>query len=529
MMTNRISQEYVLAYDVGSTGLKAVLFDTGGKVVASQYKPYETYYPLPTWIEQEPMEWWDAVCITTRAILKETGISAESIKAIAPVGHQIMAVPVAKNGDLLRKRVQYVFDGRSSDQAQRLIDRVGGYSKFYQIHGLAHPPEILSICKAMWLKDNEPEVYNKTFKFLQSKSFVILNLTDKQVFVDDYGDASNTGWLDIRTKRYSQEIIEAAELDETKLPEIRNAAEIVGFVGQAAALQTGLKSGTPIITGTGDVPASCVGAGIVETNMHYCSIGSANWNGGFVTKPCLDPDKKMVNISHLWKDYICFQYTAAGSVSKDWFENAICDAEKDIIKKISSNFYDVTGERAKKSQPAAKGVFFIPYLRGGGGPHWNPNSRGAFVGLSVAHDKNDMARAVLEGVAFNFRWMMEQSKLAGVPIEEKQCVRVIGGGARNHQWVQVYADVLGSDFHIIKDAHEATAKGGFITAALSLNWYKDYSEAAKKTVEIERVIEPNMERHGVYNEAFPIFKNIYQSLDGLFKDIANLQNKYANS
>lgn len=529
MMLNTANKEFILAYDVGSTGLKAVLFDTAGKVAASKYKPYDTYYPLPTWIEQEPMEWWNAVCITTKAILDETGISVDSIKAIAPVGHQIMAIPVDKHGDLLRSRVLYCFDGRSSKQAEELIRRVGGYSSFYRIHGLAHPPEILSICKAMWMKENEPEVYNKTYKFLQSKSFIILNLTDRQVFADDYGDASNTGWLDIKSKKYSEEILEAAGISIEKMPELRNSHEIVGYVGEDAARQTGLKAGTPIIAGTGDVPASCIGAGVVENNMHYCSIGSANWNGGFVTGPCLDPDKKMVNISHMWKDYICFQYTAAGSVSKDWFENSICDVEKEVIKKVSTGFYDITVARANKSCPGSKGIFYIPYLRGGGGPHWNPDSRGAFVGLSVAHDKNDMAKAVLEGVAFNFRWMMEQSKLAGVPIADKQSIRVIGGGARNDQWVQVYADVMGSDFEVIEDPHEATAKGGFVAAAIALKWYGDYQDAAKKTVAVEKVIKPNPEYKGIYDEAYPVFKRIYQTLEAVFKDIAHLQNKYMNT
>jgi xylulokinase len=147
----------------------------------------------------------------------------------------------------------------------------------------------------------------------------------------------------------------------------------------------------------------------------------------------------------------------------------------------------------------------------------------------VAHDKNDMAKAVLEGVAFNFRWMMEETKLAGVPIEENQSIRVIGGGARNEQWVQVYADVLGSDFQIVKDPQQATAKGGFVTAAVGLKWYKDYTEAAKNTVIVEKTIKPNMEYHQIYNESYPVFKKVYQSLENVFKDIAYLQNKYINT
>jgi len=518
--------EFIIAFDVGSTGLKAVLFNSEGTVASSKYCPYSTHYLTPTSIEQEPDEWWKAVCTTSKAIIEETGLSPDSIKAIAPVGHQIMAIPIDKEGNLLGKRVLYVFDGRSGKQAKEIVNKLGGYNNFYHIHGLAHPAEILSCCKAMWIKDNQPEVFEKTYKFLQSKGFIILNLTDKKVFVDDYGDASNTGWMDIAKRAYSSEIAKAAGVSLDKLPEIRYSHEIAGVVGEAAAHMTGLKAGTPIFTGTGDVPASCLGAGIVENNMHYTSIGSANWNGGLVSKPSFGDKNDVVNICHVWKGFISFQYTAASGVSRDWFEDVLCDTEKKIISSIHSGFYDITGERASKSTAGAKGIFYVPYLRGGGGPHWNPDSRGAFVGLSMAHDKNDMAKAVLEGVAYNFRWMMESTKEAGVPFENDQPIRVIGGGARNERWVQIYADVLGHPFEIIRDPHESTAKGGFILAAVGLGWYKDYLQAAKKTVFIEKKIYPDKEKHAIYNETFQIFKKTYNALETLFKDIAFIQEKY---
>lgn len=523
-MENTHKNEKILAYDIGSTGLKAALYDFNGKVIASKYQCYETYYPFPTWAEQEPEEWWKSICIATREILKETGLSNDCIKAIAPVGHQLMAVPVDKNGNLLRKRIQYCFDTRSTKQAKELIERVGGYANFYRINGLGHPPEILSISKAMWLKENEPDLFNDTYKFLQSKSFIILNLTDKQIFVDDFGDASNTGWLDITEKKYSAELLEAAGINMSKMPEIRNAFEIIGYVGKEASNLTGLKKGTPIITGSGDVPASCIGAGIVEKNMHFCSIGSASWNGTMVDKPILNPELKMINVCHLDNGYISFQVSNGCSVSKDWFENSICDVEKELFNKIGIR-YDFTENMANNSEAGSRGIFYIPNLRGGGVPHHNTNSRGALVGLCIMHNKNDIARSVLEGVALNFRWMVEQSKVAGIKIDSSNGIRIVGGGTKNNLWVQIYSDVLGTDFYIMQNAHEATAKGGFISAAIALKWYRSYLEAAKETVFIEKVISPNLKNHSIYNEAFPIFQKIYFSLEDSFNDIAKFRNK----
>jgi len=425
--------QYILAYDLGSTGLKTVIFDVFGKVLASRYKPYETYYLLPTWIEQSPETWWDAVCSTTKDLLKENNISSDEIKAVVPIGHQIGAIPVDKEGNLLRNRVLYAFDGRSSKQAQELIKRIGGYPVFYKIHGLGHPPEILSICKVMWMKENEPDIYKNTYKFLQSKDYIILRLTDKKVFVDDYGDASNTGWLDIKKRKYSEELLEAADLDIDKLPELCKSHEIVGYVGNEAAEQTGLKQKTPVVAGSGDVPASCVGAGVVKEKMCFCSIGSANWNGSYMTEPSLDPKARLINVCHPFKDYCSFSYTAAGAVSQDWFENSICDVDKEIAKIIGISSYDLTNIKAMRIPAGSEGLFYLPYLRGGGGPHWNSNDRGALVGLSFLHKKDHIARAIFEGVALNFRWLMDQIKLGGVPIIEEDGIRAIGGGAKNKE------------------------------------------------------------------------------------------------
>lgn len=521
--------EYILAYDLGSTGLKAAIFNPVGRVIASRYVPTKTYYLLPTWIEQSPEEWWKAVCKSTRSLLEETNISPEQIKAIAPVGHQIGAIPVDRTGRLLREHILLWSDGRSSKQAAELIQRVGGYDSFYKIHGLGHPPEILSICKAMWLKENEPELYNKTFKFLQAKDFIILNLTDRKVFVDDYGDASNTGWFDIVNRCYSKELIEAASLDLEKLPELCHSHEIVGHVGKEASELTGLKQDTPIVAGSGDVPAACLGAGLIREKMCYVNVGTANWNGAYVAKPCLDSEIRMVNVCHPWKNYSAFSYTAAGVVSQDWFAETLCEMEKESAEKLGIAGYLITKSKAMSVPTGSGGLFYLPYLWGGGGPHWNPNAKGAFIGLTFMHTKSHMARAVYEGVAMNFRWLMDQAKSAGVPIIEKDGIRAIGGGAKNTEWLQIYADVLGMKIDALYAPHEATSRGAFLAAGVGLKWFKDYTDAVEKAVRIELTLEPNDSNHGVYDELYPVFKTIYEALSPTFTDIARVQEKLLKS
>lgn len=528
-MENTYRDEYILAYDLGSTGLKSAIFDVFGEVVASKYETYETYYLRPTWIEQNPEEWWSALCNTTITLLKETNISPERIKAIVPVGHQIGAVPVNQEGNLLRKRAPLWCDARNSKQARELIKKIGGYPNFYRIHGLGHPPEILSICKAMWLKENEPDNYAQTYKFLQSKDFIILYLTDKSVFVDDYGDASNTGWLDIKKREYSDELLEAAGLSRDKLPDLRESHEVVGYLGKDAAKQTGLKVETPIVLGSGDVPAGFVGGGIIEERMNYCSIGSANWTGSYANEPCLDPDIRMINGCHPWKGYTSFSYTAAGGVSQDWFEDTICDVDKKVAEQIDIASYDVTQIKAMRAPVGSAGLFYFPYLRGGGGPHWNPNSKGAFVGLTFLHKKEHLARAVLEGVALNFRWLMDQTERAGIPIIKENGIRAIGGGAKNRAWLQIYADVLGMKVLPLKSPHEVTSRGGFISAAVALNWYRDYPDAVEKVVKIDKIIEADMDNNKIYNDSYPIFKSIYESLAPMFDNIATFQEKYSTT
>ena len=512
-----------MVHDLGTTGDKAVIFNELGKVVASEYRRYETYYPKPTWVEQDPEEWWTAVVESTRDVLKKSGISPDQIDAVSLIGQQIGAVPVDKNGNLVRKRTIIWADARPVKQARELLEKLGGFEELYRINGLGHIPEMLSICKVMWLKENEPEVYENTYKFLQSKDFIINRLTDGEVFVDDYGDASNTGWLDIKKRTYSSELLSLAGIDPDKLPEIKNSYEIVGEVGEKAAEKTGLKKGTPIVLGTGDVPASCVGAGVLKEKMGFGYIGSANWGGFYSSRLNLNPNVRVINICHPIDGYVVFSYTPAGGVSLDWAKQIFYGVEEKLSDVMGINIYDFMNSKVRDTSTGSLGVIYLPYLRSGGGPHWNPNARGALIGLTMPVTKAHLLRAVMEGVALNFRWLMDQFVKLGFDVFGWGELRAIGGGILNPQWAQIYSDVLNMRVTIPDMPQEATAKGGFIIAALALKLYKDYEEALEKTTRIEKEITPDAKRHEKYLKIYDVYRLAYQQLEKVFDKLAEIQ------
>jgi xylulokinase len=516
-------QEYILVHDAGTTGDKAIVFNRAGSILASVYTRYETYYPRPTWAEQSPEEWWAAVCSSSKQAIEQAQISAKDIAAVSMVGQQLGAVPTDRKGRAVRGRTIIWCDARSTEQATQLMERLGGFDEFYKITGLGHVPEIDSICKVMWLKRNEPTVYGDAYKFLQCKDFLVARLTDGETLVDDYTDASNTGWLDIRRRDYSRELLDSAGIAFDKLPELHESHEIVGHVAQNAARETGLRAGIPVILGSGDVPSSSAGAGIFRPGMCFGYIGSANWGGVYSTEPLLDPKTRTVTVCHPCGGYVIFSYTPAGGIVQDWGVELLCELERDEAARTGVSVYDSFAAKVKRTAPGATGLVFLPYLRGGGGPHWNSNARGLLVGLAMPHKKDHILRALLEGVAFNFRWIMEASGLSTSSLGE---VRAIGGGARNLEWMHIYADILGMKVMIVEMPQEATGRGGFLAGAVGMGWYRDYPEAIEKTVKVETVIEPNSKNHGIYEHLYSAFRLAYEGSQKAFDELAAFQSTY---
>lgn len=520
-----MAKKYILVHDLGTTGNKAVIVDENLNLLSSGYTPFKSYYPHTNWVEQSPEDWWTAVVESTKAALSKSGIDPGDIAVVSFSAQMMSQTPVDKNGKLLVDRTAIWADGRSGEQAERIHKKFGGLDEYYKIHGVGWQSEIHVINKLRWIKDNLPEVYENTYKFLQAKEFVAQRLTGN--YATEWGDASMCGYMDIKNRKLSEVIFEAAEIDMAKIPEVLESHDVMGYITAEAAEITGLKEGTPVCLGSGDVICSNMGAGVVKAGMAYTYIGSANWTGVFSTEPSTDPSVKMncSTVLPMPNAYHLVMITAAGGIAQDWAKESLYGVENLSAEKYGLTVYDVMSRDASCVPPGSDGLIFLPYLRGGGAPHFDINARGAYVGALLPHTRGHLLRALYEGICYNIRWLYDLFESVNVPIFSLDEIRAIGGGVLNDLWMQIYADVNGVPFARVTNPQESTAIGAAIMGGVGVGIWNSYQEAAK-LASISKRFTPNKENSKMYDELYPIYKDLYPTLKDNFDKIADYQIKY---
>lgn len=505
---------YILAHDLGTTGNKATLYTPEGKLVASCFYPYETRYLSANWVEQNPEDWWKAVCLSTAKLLGDSKIGAESIKVVSFSGQMMGALPVDKKGIPLRQAIIWA-DQRGVKQAELLKDRVG-MDRVYKITGHRASPSY-SAAKIMWVRDEEPELFKRTYKFLQAKDYIVLKLTGR--FVTDYSDASGTNLLDLREKKWSEEILEKVGLPEEVLPELHASTDVVGEVTSEAAAECGLKPGTPVVIGGGDGSCAAVGAGVVSEGLAYNYLGSSSWVALATREPIYDPKLRTFNWVHLDPGLYspCGTMQSAGG-SLQWAKKELCSSEREAAEALGLDSYELINLEIAQSPEGAKGLLFLPYLLGERSPYWNPNARGVFLGLTQNHTRKDMLRAILEGVCFNLRIIIEAFEEQGVSIE---AIRIIGGGAKGWVWRKIMADIYGKPILLTAYPLEATSLGAAIAGGIGVGFFKDFL-VTDRLVKVVARQEPEVEKATRYAELFQIFKEAYEQLSPIFDRLSAL-------
>ncbi len=505
---------YILAHDLGTTGNKASLYDRLGKVIASTFYGYGVDYPQPNWVEQNPQDWWQAVCVSTRQLLEISHTQAQEIAAVSFSGQMMGAVAVDRSGQPLRTAIIWA-DTRAVPQAQRLIERVG-MEATYRITGHRASPSY-SGAKIRWIKDHQPELYAQAHKFLHAKDFIVMRLTGN--FVTDLSDASGMNLVDLNTKDWSPALIEALELHLEKLPELHASTDVVGQVTKQAAEDTGLAAGTPVVIGGGDGPCASVGAGVVRQGSAYNYIGSSSWIGIATPEPIFDPALRTFTFFHL----VPGMFTPIGTMqaaggSYQWLRDNFCLPEKDAAETLKISPYELMNLQAEKSKPGANGLLFFPYLLGERSPYWNPDARGAFFGLTMAHNRADIVRATLEGITLNLRTILESFWDQGAQIE---AMRVIGGGANGRIWRQIMADIYGIPVQRPALLSEATSFGAAVAGGVGVGLFKDFSLAEELTPVVD-VTLPDASLKPLYDRLYDVFVKAYPAFEPLYQDIKNL-------
>lgn len=514
-----MKKDVILSHDLGTTGDKASLYERDGTLLATIYSPYKTYYPQPDWVQQDPGDWWKAVCESTRDVIEKAGISKESIAGVSFSGQMMSLIPVGRDGRVLMDQVMIWADCRSKEEAALIEDRID-WKRFYQTTGAGMAIPLYALAKTLWIKRNLPHVYKEAFKFLGVKDVIIQKLTGN--YSTDFSDASNTGLLNLASRSWGPELLAAAEIDIEKLPErILKSTDIAGAITAEAAHITGLLEGTPVIVGGGDVPCAALGAGVIAEGQAYNYMGSASWFAIAAHNPIFDEMMRPFTLCHVVPDtYVVQLAMFSAGVVHEWVKNQFCEVETRDSKALGTNVYELLDSKASCSPAGSKGLLFLPNMRPGGAPHNNLDDRGAFVGLTLAHTKEDILRSVMEGISLNIKIMCEaMEKQAGTKFDT---ITFIGGGAKSEIWRRIQASVMNRKIRTLSAQQEANSLGAAIICGVGLGIFSDFERAVHDFIKSREIIEPSPAEVAVYDELYAVFLDLYQSLSPINSRLKHL-------
>jgi len=485
----------LLGIDVSTTASKALLLDQHGKVQAMASAPHALSTPNPLWSEQDPEAWWVATCSAIGQVLSDPVVTASDIVGVGLTGQMHGLVLLDDNEEVIRPAILWN-DQRASAQCEAIRSHVG-LDALVRISGNDAFPGFTAP-KLLWVRDHEPECFDRIAHVLLPKDYIRLRLTG--AFATDRAGAGGTLLLDLDKRTWSKTLLEALNLPNNWFPPTHEGTEITGHITGPASRATGLPAGVPVIAGGGDQAAQAVGVGAVSSSTHALTIGTSGVVFASCEKPTTDPKGSMHAFPHavpgLWH-VMGVMLSAAGSLQ--WFREKLAP---DVS-------FDVLLEEAAQVPIGCDGLTFLPYLSGERTPHADPNARGAFIGLTLAHGRGHMIRAVMEGVSFGL--LDNQRLLADCGIPKPMSMRVSGGAIKSPFWGQMLADVLGTTLEPVQ-TKEGAALGAAMLAGLGVGIWQSVGEATGQIVRTGSPIVADLQTADRYAGAHERFKTLYPAL-----------------
>lgn len=498
-------EKLLLGIDIGTSACKAAVFDIDGKVVASATRGYPVYYPQKDFVEQNPLEWWQGACEAVKEALYNGKINPEAIAGIGIDGQSWAGLPVDKKGNPLHNAMIWM-DRRASDQSKQMIEKLG-FERIFDISGNSFDAAYTTP-KILWLKENKPEIYKNTYKFLQSNSYIAFKLTGNMT--QDLSQGYGLHMFNMKTGIYDEKLSENMGIDIEKLPDIFKCDDIVGTVTSKAALETGLIEGIPVVAGGLDAACGTLGAGVVEFGQTQEQGGQAGGMSICIDKALSHP--KLILGYHVIPDAWLLQGGTVGGGSLKWFRQELGAYEMEMEKKNGENSFDALVELAAKIGIGSDYVIYLPYMAGERSPIWDTNARGVFFGLKYDKTKGHLVRSILEGCAYSLQHNLKTAEEVGIEVKE---LIAMGGAANSKLWTQIKSDVTGKTIKV-SASDTATTLGAAILAGVGTGLYSNYREAVKRTVNITRIHEPDMKAHMEYKKYYELYLEIYEKLKETF-------------
>lgn len=505
----------LLGLDIGTTSCKAVIFDRTGQIIALRQAPTVMENEGDGLYSIDPKGLWETVCDLIRGLF--VNIAPERITALSVTSMAESGLLVDSLGNSLSPIIPY-FDERSREQTLEVESTIGA-QRIFEITGL-NLHSIFSLTKIMWLRDNQPEIFAKAKRWLCIPDYLNFRLTGQMA--TDFSIACRTMAFDIHGLRWSREILREVGLQEDLFPSVQSSGQLIGWITDNAAHQTGLTMGTPVVLGGHDHFCGSLAAGLLLGGRVIDSSGTSE------SVHALLPQGNQVDARYRgfsvgrYVDgesiYVGGGFNSSG-ISVEWITRQSCSWEESLLPKIPEKLYQQVMEQAKKIAPGSQGLLFLPHLRGSGYPTWDFRSSGAFVGLRAHHHRFHKVRSVIEAVCFEVKAVVD--KLQEMVIHDLNRVVVIGGGAKNELWLQIKADVLGIPVEV-PDLEEATALGAAMLAGTAVGSYRDLLDASKSMAILRKTFYPNDEHHKLYTQFYSINRSLYAATKSIHNKIETI-------
>ena len=494
-----------IGLDVGTTGSRAIAVDERGAVVDARTAEHPLLTPRPRWTEQDPAAWWRSTREVLSAVAASCRAASGEVVGIGLTGQMHGSVFLDRGGDVIRPALLWN-DQRTAAQCDQITDRIGS-RRLVEITG---NPAVTGFQapKVLWLRDEEPANFERVAHVLLPKDYIRYRLSNE--LATDASDASGTLFLDLRSRRWSSEVLQALEVPEEWLPPVAESTEPTGTVTGDVATELGLPSGVPIAAGGGDNAAAAIGTAITHEGLMSSSIGTSGVLFAHADECTIDTSGRIHAFAHAVPGRYCLlAVTLSAGGSLRWWRD------------LTGLGYDELVAEAAAIQPGSEGLLFLPYLMGERTPHLDARATGGFIGLTARHTRGHMTRALMEGVLYSLRDGLEIMR--GLDVEPQQ-IRAIGGGATSELWLQLQADVFDVAVHRLA-IQEGAAYGAALLGHIAAGTFADVDEAAKVVRTLEHVTEPVPKRVAVYEEGYEVYGSLYGALREPMHQLVELAGK----
>ncbi len=492
----------LLGIDVGTTGCKVISFRENGEILAQAYREYPLIHPQPGWSELDGNVVWEKVADGIREVASLT--DTDPIEAISVASQGEAVTPVWGNCDVLANAIT-TFDSRTSGICDEILKNITPL-EVMQITGMP-PSDIHTLAKLVWIKRNQPELYNEVWKFFGFEDFINFRLGVQPVV--DYSLAARTMAFDIINRTWSDRMFDIADIDASLLPDAVQSGTIIGEIGKKVSTELGLPSGVVVVAGGHDQPCGALGAGIIRGGEVMDATGTVECIAPAFGKPVINQQMIDGNFScypHVVEGlYVTLGFVSSGGVVLRWFRDTFAETEIAQATAENRDVYDILLEEIPDSPSTA---MLLPHFTGSGTPHLDLESKGAIIGLTLSTSKGELVKAILEGISYEIKQNLTMLQDAGVEINE---VRAIGGGAKSDKWLQLKADMFGKKV-IALDISEGVCLGTAILAGTAIGKYSSIEEAVDLLVKPKETYYPREEIAQEYDEKLKVYEQIYPAL-----------------